>query len=78
MNLRVRVVQCGCTGHHHHWFADIDDADDLQPDDPFWFVDGCPTQSRALEIACARLQSLSAEAVASQLTRVQEAHLVHV
>jgi hypothetical protein len=74
MNLRVRVVRCACTGGHH-WYADIDDADDLQPDDPFWFVDGCLTQSRALEVACAELRVLSR---ARQLTRVQEAHLVHV
>ncbi|WP_112248407.1 hypothetical protein [Kribbella monticola] len=78
MNLRVRVVRCACTGGHH-WYADIDDADDSQPDDPFWFVDGCPTQSRALETACAQLQLLSGEAISGrQLTRVQEAHLVHV
>jgi NADH:ubiquinone oxidoreductase subunit B-like Fe-S oxidoreductase len=75
MNLRVRVVRCPCTGGHH-WYADIDDADDLQPDDPFWFVDGCPTQSRALEIACAQLTFLADPG--RQLTRVQEAHLVHV
>jgi hypothetical protein len=74
MNLRVRVVRCACT-EGHHWYADIDDADDVQPDDPFWFVDGCTTQSRALAIACAQLRALSG---ARQLTRVQEAHLVHV
>ena len=37
MNLRVRVVHYG----DQHWYADIDDADDPQPDDPFWYVDHC-------------------------------------
>ncbi len=54
MNLRVRVLHCG-----NHWYADIDDADDPQPDDPFWYVDNCPSQTRALETACAELLTLS-------------------
>ena len=54
MNLRVRVVNCG----DHHWYADIDDADDPQPDDPFWYVDHCGTQSQALETACTQLRLL--------------------
>jgi hypothetical protein len=74
MNLRVRVVQCACAGDHH-WYADIDDTFDVQPDDPYWFVHGCPTQAEALELACAELLILSDRA---QLTRVQEAHLVFV
>ncbi|ONI69006.1 hypothetical protein BWI15_35535 [Kribbella sp. ALI-6-A] len=61
MNLRVRVVRCGCTGGRH-WFADIDDADDPQPDDPFWYVDGCLSQSQALETACEQLLALSGRA----------------
>lgn len=75
MNLRVRVVHCACAGERH-WYADIDDPNDQQPDDPYWFVDGCPTQTAALELACSQLLALSAEA--SSLTRVQEAQLVHV
>ena len=54
MNLRVRVLHCG-----NHWYADIDDADDPQPDDPFWYVDNCPSQPQALETACAELLTLS-------------------
>jgi hypothetical protein len=75
MNLRVRVVHCACAGGRH-WYADIDDPDDQQPDDPYWFVHGCPTQTEALELACSQLLTLSAEA--SSLTRVVEARLVHV
>jgi hypothetical protein len=75
MNLRVRVVHCACAGQHH-WYADIDDPDDRQPDDPYWFVDGCPTQTEALELACSQLVTLAAEV--SSPTRVQEACLVHV
>jgi hypothetical protein len=78
MNLRVRVVHCTCAGDQH-WFADIDDTDDPQPDDPYWFVDRCRSQAEALERACARLLELSTEVLRSgSLTRVQEAHLVCV
>jgi hypothetical protein len=78
MNLRVRVVHCACAGDHH-WYADIDDPDDPQPDDPFWFVDRCRSQSEALELACGQLHELSADAVrGDSLTRVQEARLVRV
>ena len=55
MNLRVRVVHCGDS----HWYADIDDADDPQPDDPFWYVDNCRSQVQALETACAELRELA-------------------
>jgi hypothetical protein len=72
MNLRVRVLHCVCAGNRH-WYADIDDADDPQPDDPFWYVDNCRSQTDALAIACGQLRSLSTSAT---LTRVQEAHLV--
>jgi hypothetical protein len=58
MNLRVRVVHCGCAGGRH-WYADIDDAEDPQPDDPFWYVDGCASQTQALETACEQLLTLS-------------------
>ncbi|NEA34382.1 hypothetical protein [Streptomyces sp. SID13031] len=78
MNLRVRVVHCACAGEHH-WYADIDDTDDPQPDDPYWFVDRCGSQSEALELACAQLLELSGEVLeADSLTRVQEARLVRV
>jgi hypothetical protein len=78
MNLRVRVVHCACAGESH-WYADIDDSDDLQPDDSYWFVDRCRSQSEALELACAQLLELSSDAVRGDfLARVQEAHLVSV
>jgi hypothetical protein len=54
MKLKVRVV------HYRHdcWYADIDDADDRQPDDPFWYADGCRTQAEAIALACAELAAL--------------------
>lgn len=58
MNLRVRVQHCGCAGGRH-WYADIDDAEDPQPDDPFWYVDGCASQAQALETACEQLSALA-------------------
>jgi hypothetical protein len=75
MNLRVRVVRCKCAGSH--WFADIDDADDPQPDDPFWYRDGCGSQSEALRSACAQLSALTERVEhGASLTRVHEADLV--
>jgi len=59
MNLRVRVVHYG----DQHWYADIDDADDPQPDDPFWYVDHCRSQTQALETACVELRMLSSRLV---------------
>ncbi|WP_410786337.1 hypothetical protein [Kribbella sp. C-35] len=54
MKLKVRVV------HYRHdcWYADIDDADDRQPDDPFWYADGCRTQAEAIALACTELAAL--------------------
>jgi hypothetical protein len=60
MNLKVRIVHCACAGGRH-WYADIDDADDPQPDDPFWYVDGCESQAKALEVACGELLVLSSK-----------------
>ncbi|MFG1816132.1 hypothetical protein ACGFIF_20380 [Kribbella sp. NPDC049174] len=69
MNLRVRVMHCG----DQHWYADIDDADDPQPDDPFWYVDNCRSQLQALETACAELRLLAGRMVrGDQLNRVLE------
>ncbi|TCC20961.1 MULTISPECIES: hypothetical protein [Kribbella] len=55
MKLKVRVV------HYRHdcWYADIDDADDRQPDDPFWYAD-CRTQAEAIALACTELAALEA------------------
>jgi hypothetical protein len=57
VKLKVRVVRYGCSGHEL-WYADIDDAEDRQPDDPYWYVDGCASQREALTAACARLAEL--------------------
>jgi hypothetical protein len=60
MKLKVRVV------HYRHdcWYADIDDADDRQPDDPYWYADGCRTQAEAIALACTALAALD-QAVAA-------------
>ena len=69
MNLRVRVVHYSS----RHWYADIDDADDPQPDDPFWFVDNCRTQAQALESACTELRLMAGRLVrGDHLDRVLE------
>lgn len=72
----MRVVRC-CCGGSPHWYADIDDAADPQPDDPFWFVDRCASQAAALEQACARLAGMD-EALRQgvPLNRVLESRLV--
>ncbi|MFC0627054.1 hypothetical protein [Kribbella deserti] len=76
MNLRVRVVHCSWLGDYH-WYADIDDADDPQPDDPFWYSDGCASQAEALELACAQLAELTERVErGARLERVLEAQLV--
>ncbi|MEU8226636.1 hypothetical protein [Kribbella sp. NPDC048915] len=53
MKLKVRVVQY----RHDRWYADIDDAEDRQPDDPFWYA-VCATQAEAIALACAELATL--------------------
>jgi hypothetical protein len=61
-----------------HWFADIDDADDQQPDDPFWYLDRCGSQTQALRTACLELVALTARMRrGDHLTRVLESLLVH-
>jgi hypothetical protein len=71
MKLKVRVVHYRCHGVDC-WYADIDDADDRQPDDPYWYVDGCRTQAEALTAACTQLatldQSVSAGAHATRVS----------
>jgi hypothetical protein len=70
MKLKVRVVRYGCPGHER-WYADIDDADDRQPDDPYWYVAGCASQCDALDAACRRLVELARRLSAGdRLTRV--------
>ena len=76
MNLRARVVHCSCLGNHH-WYADIDDAQDPQPDDPFWYRDRCSSQAEALAAACAELSALAAQLEqGTPLERVVEAQLI--
>src|SRR6266511_5342397 len=58
MKLKVRVVRYGCPGRER-WYADIDDADDRQPDDPYWYVAGCASQCEALSAACERLAEIT-------------------
>jgi NADH:ubiquinone oxidoreductase subunit B-like Fe-S oxidoreductase len=74
MKLKVRVVRYGCRGHEQ-WYADIDDADDRQPDDPYWYVDGCASQCEALEQACHQLIDMVHRATAGErLTRLSGAY----
>ncbi len=72
MKLKVRVVHY-CHVGGERWYADIDDADDRQPDDPYWYVDGCPSQAEALNAACTQLaaydQSLAAGDIPRRLSR---------
>jgi hypothetical protein len=76
MNLRARVVHCSCLGNHH-WYADIDDAEDPQPDDPFWYRDCCASQAEALAAACAELSSLTERLEhGAELNRILEADYV--
>ena len=71
MKLKVRVV------HYRHdcWYADIDDADDRQPDDPFWYADGCRTQAEAIALACTELAALDQAIAGGDVPpRVSETH----
>lgn len=76
VKLRVRVVNCACVGSRH-WFADIDDADDPEPDDPFWYLDRCSSQAEALKAACIQLTKLTHRIErGDRPTRILEARLV--
>jgi hypothetical protein len=71
MKLKVRVV------HYRHdcWYADIDDADDRQPDDPFWYADGCRTQAEAIALACSELAALDQAVAGGDVPpRISETH----
>lgn len=71
MKLKVRVV------HYRHdcWYADIDDADDRQPDDPFWYADGCRTQAEAIALACSELAALDQSVAGGDVPpRISETH----
>ena len=72
MKLKVRVVHYRCQGCDF-WYADIDDADDRQPDDPFWYADGCRSQAEAIALACTQLAAIDrAAAAGTQPTRLSE------
>ena len=72
MKLKVRVVHYRCQGCDF-WYADIDDADDRQPDDPFWYADGCRSQAEAIALACTQLAAIDrAAAAGAQPTRISE------
>ncbi|QNE21139.1 hypothetical protein F1D05_28530 [Kribbella qitaiheensis] len=49
IHLHARVFRTGCD-----WYADLDDAYDPQPDDPYWYG-YYTTQRAAIDAACARL-----------------------
>jgi hypothetical protein len=69
MKLKVRVVYY----RHDCWYADIDDADDRQPDDPYWYADGCRTQTEAVALACSQLAALDQAVAAGTLpSRISE------
>lgn len=71
MKLKVRVVHYRCD----RWYADIDDADDRQPDDPFWYAD-CRTQAEAIALACTELAALDQRIAAGTVpSRLSQAHL---
>ncbi|MFC9693941.1 hypothetical protein ACFTSF_35685 [Kribbella sp. NPDC056951] len=70
MKLKVRVVHY----REDSWYADIDDADDRQPDDPYWYATGCRSQAEAIRLACAQLAVLDqAVAAGTRLNRVSTA-----
>ena len=72
MKLKVRVVHYRCHGRDC-WYADIDDAEDRQPDDPYWYADGCRSQAEAISLACAQLAAIErAIAAGVQPTRISE------
>jgi hypothetical protein len=68
MKLKVRVVHYRCQGRDC-WYADIDDADDRAPDDPYWYADGCRTQADAITLACTQLAALDQAVAAGTLPR---------
>lgn len=49
------------------WYVDVDDLDDPQPDDPYWYGYFC-SQRAAIDAACERI----AAAQANRLHRLSE------
>jgi hypothetical protein len=57
VHLHARVFHCeGPPGLD--WYVDIDDLDDQQPDDPFWYGYFC-SQPAAVDAACHLLDRLA-------------------
>jgi hypothetical protein len=76
MKLKVRVVHYRRQGRRC-WYADIDDADDRQPDDPYWYADGCRSQAEAIALACTQLAALDrAVAAGVEPTRIGDQRAV--
>ena len=58
--------------HSYSWYVDIDDLDDAQPDDPFWYG-YFATQPAAIDAACSLLRHLSHDPLLDQhLTRISQ------
>ena len=70
MKLKVRVV------HYRPdcWYADIDDAEDRQPDDPYWYAEGCRTQAEAVALACRQLAAFD-QRVGSDPCRISQTRM---
>jgi hypothetical protein len=52
LHLHARIFRTA-----HHWYADIDDPEDPQPEDPFWY--GLyDSQRAAIDAACTRIAAL--------------------
>jgi hypothetical protein len=52
LHLHARIFRTGTT-----WYADIDDPEDPQPEDPFWYGQ-YESQRAAIDAACARIAAL--------------------
>lgn len=60
LHLHARVFHCDDGPPGQPWYVDIDDLDDQQPDDPFWYGH-FGSQTAALAAACSRLATLAGE-----------------
>jgi hypothetical protein len=71
LHLHARVFHCeGPPGTT--WYVDVDDLDDPQPDDPYWYG-YFATQPAAMDAACCLLRVLAHDPLLYQhLTRVSQ------
>jgi hypothetical protein len=58
VHFRARVFRCEFEDTPAPWYADIDDQDYPQPDQPLWYA-YYESQAAALDAACSRLAALS-------------------